>query len=284
MHHQAQKAAELAGQQFRLPFSRQTWAGTQGDWAGRGTGNSIDFQDHRAYQWGDDPRGIHWAAYARTEQLTMKQYRAELAPVVDVAVDVSGSMLFHPARATQTIALLKFCVYSATKSGAQVQLWAVNGNQAHPVEKDAVHNNSWLENLPKSTHESPPDWQLPWRPKGMKVIISDLLYPGEPGMYLDPICARGGSTIIYVPTLSEEAHCPGIGNFKLKDCESGKSMVRHISASVAKRYAHAYATHFEIWNEACLRRQAIMALIPCELELSKALSVEALVRGGVELN
>lgn len=61
--------AEQAARRFRLPFSRQAWKGVQGGWTGRETGNSIDFQDHRAYQWGDDPRGIHWAAYARTGQL-----------------------------------------------------------------------------------------------------------------------------------------------------------------------------------------------------------------------
>ena len=57
--------------------------GTQGNWLGTGLGSSVDFQDHRAYQMGDDPRYIHWAAYARTGLLTMKLYRAEVAPLVE---------------------------------------------------------------------------------------------------------------------------------------------------------------------------------------------------------
>lgn len=89
-----QPDAEQAARRLRLPFSCCAWKGTQGHWEGTGAGNSIDFQGSRSYQWGDDPRDIHWAAYARTGQLTMKIFRAELSPQVDVAVDVSESMFF----------------------------------------------------------------------------------------------------------------------------------------------------------------------------------------------
>ena len=101
-----QPDAEQAARRLRLPFSCCAWKGTQGHWEGTGAGNSIDFQGSRSYQWGDDPRDIHWAAYARTGQLTMKVFRAELSPQVDVAVDVSESMFFHEERAARTRGLL----------------------------------------------------------------------------------------------------------------------------------------------------------------------------------
>src|SRR5882724_4802165 len=91
---EALREAHLAAERCRLPFGRRAWRGGQGNWLGAGVGSSIDFQDHRAYMPGDDPRYIHWAAYARTGQLTMKLYRAEVSPLVDVAVDVSASMSF----------------------------------------------------------------------------------------------------------------------------------------------------------------------------------------------
>ena len=46
-----------AARRFRLPFARQAWRGAAGGWQGSGAGSSIDFQDHRAYVPGDDPRG-----------------------------------------------------------------------------------------------------------------------------------------------------------------------------------------------------------------------------------
>ncbi|MGA0333468.1 MAG: DUF58 domain-containing protein, partial [Kiritimatiellia bacterium] len=73
---------------LRLCLGERNWQGTQGNWAGAGVGSSIDFQDHRPYLPGDDPRYIDWAAYARSGQTIMKLYREEVRPVVDLVVDV----------------------------------------------------------------------------------------------------------------------------------------------------------------------------------------------------
>src|SRR3954471_13761145 len=96
---EARREAHFAAERCRLPFGRRAWRGGQGNWVGAGVGSSIDFQDHRAYLPGDDPRYIHWAAYARTGQLTMKLYRAEVAPFVDIVVDASASMTFTSEKA-----------------------------------------------------------------------------------------------------------------------------------------------------------------------------------------
>ena len=52
----------------------------QQPFSGSGTGSSLDFQDHRAYSPGDDPRHINWQAYARTGSYTMKLFREEVRP------------------------------------------------------------------------------------------------------------------------------------------------------------------------------------------------------------
>lgn len=175
-----QPDAEQAARRLRLPFSCCAWKGTQGHWEGTGAGNSIDFQGSRSYQWGDDPRDIHWAAYARTGQLTMKVFRAELSPQVDVAVDVSESMFFHEERAARTRGLLQFCLLSAIGTGAQVKIHAVKGRRIIPLDQEDVLSGQWEAQI----QSLPPDESMPsisiWRPNGMKIFISDLLYPGEP--------------------------------------------------------------------------------------------------------
>lgn len=275
--------AEQAARRFRLPFSRQAWKGVQGNWTGQGAGNSIDFQDHRAYQWGDDPRGIHWAAYARTGQLTMKIYRAELSPLVDIAVDVSESMLLHENRAAGTEALLQFCMLSSMQAGAQVRMHAVKGRRTMPLETEDVHSGRWLGRAA----ELPADETMPvpgiWRANGLKIIITDLLYPGEPGALLSPMASRGGLSLILVPTLPEEAALPETGNVRLKNCESGAIRHQYVSPSLARRYARAYAAHFELWAAACRRHEVLFSRIPCDRPLPKALAGEALNQGAVEL-
>lgn len=60
-----------------------------------------------------------------------------------------------------------------------------------------------------------------WRANGLKIFISDLLYPGEPSALLAPMTSRGGLSLILAPTLPEEATLPETGNVRLKNCESG---------------------------------------------------------------
>ena len=99
---------------FSLPLRQRTWKGGAGDHAGRGTGASMDFQDHRAYSPGDDPRHINWQAFARTGQYSMKLFREEVRPLVDVVVDVSASMFYPEEKAVRSVELFYFAVEAAS--------------------------------------------------------------------------------------------------------------------------------------------------------------------------
>ncbi len=275
--------AHRASGLFRLPFSRRSWQGTQGGWAGQGTGNSIDFQDHRSYQWGDDPRGIHWAAYARTGQLTMKVYRAELAPLTDIAVDVSASMFLTEQRTAVTLELLQFCLLSALSAGSRTNVYAVKGAQILPLNKEMILAGQW----PQEVTAMPPDEampaNIPWRHNGLKVLISDLLFAGDPSPLTNAMGVCGGLSVIFAPTLQEEARMPQTGNTRLMDCETGHTRTQYISAALARRYEHAYAAHFNLWSDACRLRRIALACVPCHLPLSRSLAAEALHHGAVEL-
>lgn len=278
-----QTNAEQAARRFRLPFSRRAWSGALGNWTGTGAGSSIDFQGNRSYQWGDDPRDIHWAAYARTGQLTMKVFQAELSPRVDIAVDVSESMFFQEARAARTQELLQFCLLSAIRTGARLQIHAVKGKNFLPLETGEILSGQWLQRI----RDLPPDETMPaipvWRPNGMNILLSDLLYPGEPDSLLSAMTSRKGLSLILAPTLPEEAVLTTAGNVKLKNCESGQVRRQLITPALSKRYSRAYAAHFELWASSCLRHQAVLARIPCRGTLTEALAGEAFNQGAVEL-
>ena len=81
-----QSTASIADQ-LTLPFRRESWQGQTGHWQGMGAGSSIDFQDHRPYQPGDDPRYINWQAFARNNQYSMKLYREEVSPRLDLVLE-----------------------------------------------------------------------------------------------------------------------------------------------------------------------------------------------------
>lgn len=299
----ARRGAIAAAARWRLPFSRQAWRGLAGNWLGAGSGSSLDFQDHRTYVPGDDPRHIHWQAFARTGALTMKLYRAEVAPFVDVMVDMSGSMRLTPEKTARTDELVAFCVECADRAGAPVRLHAASGRALRAVAAEQVRADRWRERLADLTGETAapgaastpppkaksgkesdplPPGPLPWRGGAMKVLISDLLYPGDPSAILLPLAAGSGVALVLAPVLAEEADLPWRGNIDLVDCESGAQRRQRVDEGLAERYRAAYARHFALWREACRKRGILFARIPCAGTFTAALAGEARAAGAIE--
>ena len=274
--------AVAASARWRLPFSRRAWRGLAGNWRGVGVGSSLDFQDHRNYVPGDDPRHIHWPAFARTGALTMKLYRAEATPVVEMVVDVSGSMNFTAAKAARVDDLVAFCVECADVSGAPVRIRAASGREMIPLSSDQVRTGRWRERLPQALGASRPPGPVTWRTGAMKILISDLLFPGEPSVLLGPLAAAAGTAIVFAPTLAEESELSQRGNIQLADCESDAVREQRIDQELAGRYHAAYSRHFALWSDGCSRRGVLFARVPCEIPLISALAGEAFSTGAVE--
>jgi uncharacterized protein (DUF58 family) len=62
-------------------------------------GSSLEFADYRNYSWGDEPRTIDWAVYARLDRLFVKLFEQERDLDVHFLVDCSASMRWSPAAA-----------------------------------------------------------------------------------------------------------------------------------------------------------------------------------------
>ena len=126
----AHTTALAAAGRLRLPLRSRSWQGQAGEFAGSGTGSSLDFQDHRAYSPGDDPRHINWQAYARTGNYTMKLFREEVRPVVDLIIDTSESMFFEERKAARTAEFFYFITESCAAAGASLAIHAIRGDAA----------------------------------------------------------------------------------------------------------------------------------------------------------
>lgn len=279
---EAEREAFLAARSYVLPFGRQSWRGHQGSSQGQGVGNSIDFHDHRAYQYGDDPRYIHWAAYARTGQYVMKLFRAEQSPLVEICIDVSGSMEVTKRKAVAGESLLRFCLANADRVGAPVRIYAVSGSYCKSVDVTEVRNHGWRGRLDAGSEKGEMPTRIQWRPQSMRILISDLLYPGDPHALLGGMSAGAGLSMIFAPWDVSESGWEIRGNVELEDCESGNRVHRRISGDWARKYEAAYKKHFGLWAEACIRYNVGMARVAGEGELKTALAQEALRLGLVE--
>src|SRR3954470_615033 len=114
---QALREGEQLGLRYALQIPQVAASGLIGSRLGRRAGSSIDFQDYREYQPGDDLRFIDWGIYARTDRLSIKLFREEVTPHLDLLIDGSRSMnLEHSGKGAAAARLAGLLATAATNA------------------------------------------------------------------------------------------------------------------------------------------------------------------------
>ena len=281
-HSETSKEVASLAQKLSLPFHSHSWRGSSGAWQGYNHGSSIDFQDHRAYVPGDDPRRLDWSAYARTDQYTMKLFREEVSPRLDVALDVSRSMALTPAKETRSLALLALVLQMALRDGINVCVYALqSAGRWRRLETTAARA---LDTLPAFEFKAEkalalPLKEIPWRSGSLRVLVSDLLVLQAPDITLSHLLRERGRGIILSPYLPEEAEPDWQGNVELRDCETRRSRQQRVEPWLLARYRDSYRRHFEMWREATRKRGVPFARISCQISLGAAVREQALPEG-----
>jgi uncharacterized protein (DUF58 family) len=272
---------------FRLPFGKRVWKGAAGDRQGSGTGSSLDFQDHRAYLPGDDPRHINWQAYARSGTYTMKLYREEVRPLVDLVIDVSPSMFLGEAKASRVAELLYFLAHSVLKSGASGRFYLASGGGSASLRPEELTAHAWpglAQALPPGTAASAPRLEgIPFRARSMRLLLSDLLFQGDGVPVLRQLSMQRGFGSIFAPFGREEAEPAWSGNCEFIDSEDGSRHPRRVPVELLQRYRAAYRRHFDQWKSEGRRHDVAVVRVPAEGEFAGALRFEAVASGCVEL-
>jgi hypothetical protein len=268
-----------AADQLRLPFRSRVWRGAAGNWMGSGIGSSIDFQDHRPYLPGDDPRYIDWLAYARSGHFIMKLYREEVSPRVDLVLDTSASMFIDPDKASRVLELFYFAFHSARHGEAAPRAYLCSGSSWTAISMEAILGGDWEPSI--GNDAAPPDLRLPWRTGSLRVFISDLLYPAPPADVLRTLA--GGKILILAPFAPAESDPGWDGNLELEDCESGRVRLQRVEPETLARYRAAYRRHFDLWRDECRRHDVLVARVDARGPFLDALKAEALRAGVVEI-
>jgi uncharacterized protein (DUF58 family) len=278
--------ALAASARLRLPLRSRIWQGQAGEFTGGGTGSSMDFQDHRAYSPGDDPRHINWQAYARTGSYTMKLFREEVRPVVDLILDASESMFFDPMKAARTAELFYLIAESSQAAGASLALHAVRGDATVMLDPATLRSHQWLQtarSLPATDSATAPDLsRVPLRANAIRVFLSDLLFAADPEPLLRHLGQRHGSLVILAPFLESEARPEWAGNYEFVDPERNSRHPHRIEPATLRRYQESYVNHFTLWKQHSRRHQAAFARIPAEEDLANVLFREAVPAGALE--
>lgn len=272
-------AGERAGARYALSTPRRIPQGTAGVHLGVRTGSSLEFEEHRGYQPGDDLRHIDWHVYARSDQLTVKLFHEEVSPHLDVLLDTSRSMaLGGTAKAAAALGLASLLTTAADNAGFSHRVW-LGGDGCEALPGGADRWAGW-ERLDFAARLSLADAFLQhppaWRPRSLRVIVSDLFWIGDPLQLLGP-CADRATAVIVVQVLARaDVELPAEGNLRLLDVETGQRREMYVDGAARRRYQEALTRHQEQWHQACRQVGGYFAPVIAE-DVVRDWRLEALV-------
>lgn len=235
---------ELEALRRRLEIRARS--GHAGERLAKKRGGSAEFEEHRPYAPGDDPRRIDWMAYARTGTPVTKVFRAEEDVVLRVMVDASASMGHgEPSKFEISKRLAAACGYMALASSERAQVLAANeGLSRMPApsrgraglvpflrELDALvasGRTDLARAIDDARKRSP-------RP-GLFIIFSDFFDGGRVMESLGRAKASGHDLVL-VQILSRDEIAPHFeGDFALEDVETGEVVEMTMDPSALEAY------------------------------------------------
>jgi uncharacterized protein (DUF58 family) len=230
----------------------------------------VDFQDYRDYQPGDDLRHIDWNAYARTDQLTVKLFREEVQPHLDLILDTSASMaLADSPKAKALHQLAALFTTAAANARCSHAVW-VTGEGFQRVANDTQPPSAWGE-LPlggaRSFEEAHGLLPPRLRRQGIRIVISDLFWPGDPLPTLRKL-TEGAAAVTLVQLLAPaDLEPPKPGNVQLEDSETGETLSLYIDTTIQEQYRKTLQRLQQSWDHAAQQTGAeLVTLIADNLQ------------------
>jgi hypothetical protein len=120
----------------------------------------------------------------------------------------------------------------------------------------------------------------PFRVRGTRVLISDLLWLGEPLTTVRPFAERATVAVVVQLLAREDAEPPEGRSLRLVDSETDEVREIHVDALMARRYRDALARHQESWDLACRQAGATFVTVVAE-ELLQKWNLDTLVAAEV---
>ena len=282
-HRESLATGQRIGARYALSAPARVPLGLSGAQLANRAGSSLEFMDHRAYQPGDDLRRIDWSAFARSDRLTVKLFREEVNPHADILIDGSRSMdLAGTAKSAATLALAAAFAVAAGNAGFTHCAW-IGRNGWQRVPNGAADPVEW-EGIEFDDRRSPADSLAAsaglWRPRSIRVLLSDLLWLGEPMVVLGPLAAQAASVVVVQVLAEADMHPPQRGNVRLTDSETDEQMEVFVDAVAQRRYRQAVAHHQQNWHRATRKAGAVLTTVTGESFLRDG-SLDDLLAAGV---
>jgi uncharacterized protein (DUF58 family) len=275
---------EAVAARFALAAPRNGPVNRSGSVLGSQAGSSLEFRDYRAYEAGDDLRHIDWNAYARSDQLNVKLYREEVLPHLDMLIDGSRSMaLADTAKARATLALAGFFTSAAANAGYSHAGWLLSGmgvplgdRHQHPLAWEGVRFDLGTSPLPALSSAA-----ARFRPRSVRILLSDLMWDADPARVVRQIVDRAASAVVIQVLAREDADPALNGYVQLVDCETGELRELRVDRAMLDRYLsnlHKLQGH---WHDCCRSAGVIFVVVIAEDLLDDWRQIDPLMAAGM---
>jgi uncharacterized protein (DUF58 family) len=255
---------------YTLGLPRMPVSGQSGELLGRGTGTSLEFQEHREYMPGDDIRHLDWAAYARSDSLMVRLYREEISPRMEVIVDISRSMSTSVAKQQVAKQITALVGQLSGALGGRPTIWLA-GDERPPqtLQMETLDRLETLEFNAVSTFDALLDeHQLPLKRQAVRIVISDFLFQHDPENLVRRLAGEA-SVLWLVQVLTEWENNPSTkGGTRLIDIESGQETDLYLNSVVVGEYLTRLSRLKEELALHCRRHHSTFVSVVAERGLS----------------
>jgi uncharacterized protein (DUF58 family) len=245
---------ELEALRRRLEIRARS--GAAGEHAAKRRGGSAEFQEHRAYEPGDDLRRVDWLAFARKGEPVVKLFRAEEDVVVRLLVDASASLEFgDPPKIEVARRLAAAFGYMALASSQRAQVLVAGAREsATGVSRmaSARRGRGGLAGLLRDLGRDEPSGRVELaravddvlarsaRP-GLLVVLSDFFDAGAVTQALSRARAAGHDVSLVQVVDRAEIEPKYEGDYTLVDAESGASVDVTMDPAAIEAYVLRFA-------------------------------------------
>ena len=220
---------------WKLALDETPPRGAAGERMALGVGASLEFQDRRAYAPGDDVRHVDWRALARTDQLMVRQWRAEVLPRVEILVDASRSMAIDAAKEQLVCDLTALLAHAALESGALPVIVRVAA-RPRVVPLDELEHGGLEFDAREPFDDALRAAGGLLRHGAIRILLSDFLFPHDAADLVRPLGSSAGAlALVQVLARSEDAPEHG-GAYRLTDCETDEVQDLVLDANTVTRY------------------------------------------------
>ncbi|MDA0711374.1 MAG: DUF58 domain-containing protein [bacterium] len=248
------------------------------------TGTSAEFAQYRSYAQGDDLRFVDWRLYGRTDRLHVKQFQDESNVRATVLLDCSASMNYGsgPVTKFKYAQMLAACLVMIM-SDQRDEVGFASYHRELVVHLPARRQKGQLNRLLGAIQDSEPAGNETdtagvlqflgdvLQPRGMVVLIADLLHPVEDMLaHLRSMRARRHDVLVLQVSDPAEQSFPFECSVTLVDLEGRREQFA-VPQDVREIYLENRRRHFDTIHKACLSAEIDIEEFVCSEPLDRVL-------------